>query len=93
MTGVESATFWLNEGMVRLPKGQAGRYQQMAVRNTYIGNVAERLELTPKEMDAYLVKNSISNADHSKLVPAAQLERDEEEFGAQFSLFDLPIAA
>lgn len=93
MAGIESATFWLNEEMVRLPKGQAGRYQQMSVRNTYIGNLAERLGLTPKEMDAYLVKNSISNADHSKLVPAAQLERDEEESGGQFSLFDLPIAA
>lgn len=65
----ESATFWLNEGIVSLPAGHAHRYQEIALRNRYIANLAQRFDLSPDELNRYLVQNSISNAEHEKLLP------------------------
>lgn len=66
-TAAESATFWLNERIVTLPAGHAHRYQEIALRNRYFANLAERFDLaTPAEMNAYLMKNSITNAEHEK---------------------------
>lgn len=65
----ESASFWLNEQIVSLPAGNANRYQEIALRNRYFANLAERLDLSPDEMNRYLVQHSISNAEHEKLLP------------------------
>lgn len=65
----ESAAFWLNEEIVRLPAGQAPRYQEIALRNRYIANLTQRLNLSSGELKSYLVKNSISNAEHESLLP------------------------
>ena len=65
----ESAAFWLNEGIISLPAGHAHRYQEIARRNRYFGNLAERLNLSPSEMKRYLLDNSITNAEHQKLLP------------------------
>jgi DNA sulfur modification protein DndC len=65
----ESATFWLNEGIVSLPAGHAHRYQEISLRNRYFANLAQRLDLSPAEMNRYLVQNSITNAEHEKLLP------------------------
>jgi DNA sulfur modification protein DndC len=65
---IESTRFWLNEGILKLAKGTAGTYQEMAVRGQYFANLAYKLNLTPKELDEYLIKNSISNAEHEKLL-------------------------
>lgn len=79
----ESATFWLNEGIVSLPAGHAHRYQEIALRNRYFANLAQRLDLSPDEMNRYLVQNSISNAEHEELLPP----------DPQFDMFSIPEAA
>ena len=67
----ESATFWLNQAIVRLPTGHAQRYQEIALRNRYIANLAQRFDLSPAEMNSYLMQNSIANVEHEKLLLAA----------------------
>jgi DNA sulfur modification protein DndC len=69
MPASESASFWLNQGIVTLPAGHAHRYQEMALRNRYIANLAERYNLGPVELNEYFRKNSITNAEHQKLIP------------------------
>lgn len=70
MPASESAAFWLNEGIIRLPAGHAHRYQEIALRNRYVANLAERFDLaTPAEIEAYVMKNSITNAEHQRLLP------------------------
>jgi DNA sulfur modification protein DndC len=64
---IESARFWLNEGVVRLPRGMAQRYQDMAKRGQYFSRLALRLNLTPGELDAYLIRNSVSGGEHDDL--------------------------
>ncbi|MFM0125720.1 MULTISPECIES: hypothetical protein [Paraburkholderia] len=65
---LESARFWLNEGMVRLPVGMAQRYQEMAKRGQYFNRLAQRLNLTPDELDLHLIANSISDAAHMAML-------------------------
>ena len=65
----DSASFWLNLGIISLPAGSAYRYQEIALRNRYFANLAERFDLSPAEMNRYLVQNSISNAEHTTLRP------------------------
>jgi len=86
----ESAAFWLNEGIITLPSGHAHRYQEIALRNRYFTNLAERFDLgTPEEMKAYLMKNSIANVEHEKLV----LEVAATAAGRQPDMFAQPLAA
>jgi 3'-phosphoadenosine 5'-phosphosulfate sulfotransferase (PAPS reductase)/FAD synthetase len=61
---IESARFWLNEGIVKLPAGMAQRYQDMAKRGQYFSRLAQRLNFAPPELDAHLVANSISDSEH-----------------------------
>jgi DNA sulfur modification protein DndC len=79
----ESAAFWLNEGIISLPAGHASRYQEIALRNRYFANLAQRFDLSPAEMNRYLVQNSISNAEHEKLLPP----------DPQFDMFSISQAA
>ncbi|KXV03758.1 hypothetical protein CR51_16245 [Caballeronia megalochromosomata] len=65
---IESARFWLNEGIVKLPTGMAQRYQDMAKRGQYFARLAQRLNLTPAELDAHLVSNAISDTEHDALL-------------------------
>jgi DNA sulfur modification protein DndC len=67
---IESARYWLNEAILKLPQGQSQRYQEMAKRGQYFNRVAERLNLTPAEFDRYLVAQAIPDAEHSKLLDA-----------------------
>ena len=71
---IESARFWLNEGIIKLPAGMAGRYQHMAKRAQYFAHLAEKLNLTPAELDLHLQTNSISDQEHSKLLGEMGLE-------------------
>ena len=59
---IESARFWLNETILTLPAGASQRYQEMARRGQYFARLAERLNLTPAELDRHLVENAISDA-------------------------------
>jgi DNA sulfur modification protein DndC len=59
---IESARFWLNETMLTLPTGASQRYQDMATRGQYFARLAERLNLTPAELDQHLIDNAISEA-------------------------------
>ncbi|AET95382.1 hypothetical protein BYI23_E002210 (plasmid) [Burkholderia sp. YI23] len=70
-SAIESARFWLNEEIVKLPSGMAARYQHIAKRGQYFAHLTERLNCTAAELDAYLVKHSISDAEHSKLISEA----------------------
>jgi DNA sulfur modification protein DndC len=79
---IESARYWLNEAILKLPQGQSQRYQEMAKRGQYFNRVAERLNLTPAEFDRYLVAQAIPDAEHSKLLDA----RAPDLFSDLFSL-------
>ncbi|MGF6931253.1 hypothetical protein OKW41_000392 [Paraburkholderia sp. UCT70] len=69
---MESARFWLNEGIVKLPVGMAQRYQEMAKRGQYFSRLAQRLNLTPDELGMHLIANSVSDAQHTAMLkPAA----------------------
>lgn len=85
----ESATFWLNEGIISLPAGHAHRYQEIALRNRYFANLAHRLDMTPMEMYRYLIQNSITNVEHEKLL----LEAAAASSDRQPDLFTKPLAA
>lgn len=81
-SALEGATFLLNEGIVKLPAGMAGRYQHIAKRGQYFARMMEKLNLTPAELDLYLMKHSISEEAHSEIIAA----KTEEE-PAQADLF------
>ncbi|WP_176000338.1 hypothetical protein [Burkholderia vietnamiensis] len=63
-----SARFWLNEGILKLPAGMAQRYQEMAKRGQYFARLAERLNVTPRELDEHLIRNAISDKEHDALL-------------------------
>lgn len=86
---IEGARWWLNQGMVKLPKGQAARYQEIAKRNQFFFNLAAKLDLAPDELNSYLAKNSITNASHEKLLSNAAAAAA----GFQHDMFAQPLAA
>jgi len=67
---MESARFWLNEEVVKLPSGMAARYQHMAKRGQYFCHLMQRLNITPAQLDDHLLRCSISEEDHNKLLAA-----------------------
>ncbi|ANJ76482.1 hypothetical protein PQH03_28670 [Ralstonia insidiosa] len=73
---ISSARFWLNEGILRLPSGMAQRYQEMAKRGQYFTRLAERLNLTPTELDEHLIRNAIGDAEHKMLLSRDDQQRD-----------------
>jgi DNA sulfur modification protein DndC len=74
MDPLESARFWLNEGILKLPAGMSDTYQRMAVRGQYFRHLAQKLNVTPAELDQYLIENSISDAQHSLLINSTAIE-------------------
>lgn len=83
LPAIEGARWWLNEGIVKLPKGQAARYQEIAKRNQYFYNLSSKLNLSPNELNSYLMSHSITNAEHEKLLPP----------DPQFDMFNIPQSA
>lgn len=83
-TAPETTRFLTNEGIVIIPSGMIGRYQYMAQRAQYFTYLYEKLNLTPAELDEYLLNNSITNAEHAALVGEASLIEED-----QLSLFEL----
>lgn len=71
-SAIESARFWLNEEIVKLPSGMASKYQHIAERGQYFARLLERLNVTPAELDAHLMANSISDSEHAKLLVAEE---------------------
>ncbi|WP_254906071.1 hypothetical protein [Paraburkholderia youngii] len=69
--GIESARFWLNETILTLPTGKSQRYQEMAVRGQYFARLAERLNLTPTEMDQYLISHAVKEVQQLDLFSMA----------------------
>ncbi|MGF6658596.1 DNA sulfur modification protein DndC [Paraburkholderia atlantica] len=69
--GIESARFWLNETILTLPTGKSQRYQEMAVRGQYFARLAERLNLTPAEIDQYLISNAVKEVQQLDLFSMA----------------------
>lgn len=85
-SAMESARFWLNQEVIKLPAGMAARYQHMAKRGQYFAHLAERLRLTPVEMNHYLEVNSISDQEHNLLTERA-LEDQRIADDLQLQLF------
>ncbi|WP_246391896.1 hypothetical protein [Paraburkholderia youngii] len=69
--GIESARFWLNETILTLPTGKSQRYQEMAVRGQYFARLAERLNLTPAEVDQYLISHAVKEVQQLDLFSMA----------------------
>lgn len=69
-SAIESARFWLNEGIVTLPQGLLAKYQEMAKRSQYFSRFIDVADLTCAELDAHLMANSITDKDHTALVAA-----------------------
>lgn len=88
-SAIEGARWWLNQGIVKLPKGQAARYQEIAKRNQYFFNLAAKLDLAPDELNSYLMKHSITNAAHEKLLS----DSAAAAAGFQHDMFAQPLAA
>lgn len=63
-----SARFWLSTGTVKLPTGMAARYQHMAKRAQYFAQLVDLRNVTPAELDAHLLSNSISDAQHEEIL-------------------------
>lgn len=61
---------------MRLPSGMAQRYQEMAKRGQYFTRLAERLNLTPTELDEHLIRNAIGDAEHKMLLSRDDQQRD-----------------
>lgn len=96
LTGIESSRWWLNEGIIKFPKGQAYRYQEIAKRNQYLSNLMGKLNLSPCEMERYLLTQSITNAEHEKLLSAAAAvaaAAAADTASRQRDMFDLPLTA
>jgi DNA sulfur modification protein DndC len=74
MDSLESARFWLNEGILKLPEGMSATYQNMAVRGNYFKHLAQKLNFTPAELDQYLIKNGISDSQHNLLANSTSIE-------------------
>ena len=83
-SALDSARFWLNEQVVKLPAGMAARYQHIAKRGQYFANLVDSLNVTPIEMDAHLMANSISDAQHEDILGSIPKPVD-----AQSDLFSL----
>lgn len=65
---IESARFWLDQEIVKLPKGMAARYQEIAKRGQYFASLQQKLNVTPAELDQHLVSHSITTEDHERLL-------------------------
>jgi hypothetical protein len=69
-SAIESARFWLNEGIVTLPGGMVAKYVEMAKRGQYFSRFIDVKNMTPAEVDAHLLAHSISDKEHSELLQA-----------------------
>lgn len=69
-SAIESARFWLNEGIVTLPGGMVAKYVEMAKRGQYFSRFIDVENMTPAEVDAHLLAHSISDKEHSELLQA-----------------------
>lgn len=67
---IDSARFWLNETILTVPTGMAQTYQDMAVRGQYFAHLADKLNITPAEMDRHLIKHAISDTEHDAICAA-----------------------
>lgn len=58
------------------------KYQEMAKRGQYFAHLRDKLNLSPAELDAYLIKNAISDATHEALLVKAEAESQLDLFQA-----------
>lgn len=81
---MDSARFWLNEGIIKIPKGMIGRYQQMAKRGQYFAHLAMSMNITSEELDAHLESISIDDTAHSLLLGEIVPDTGNENQGSLF---------
>jgi len=82
-SGLEGSRFWLNEAILKLPRGMSAKYQHMAKRGQYFSHLMEKLNMAPIELNQYLKANSIPDAAHQAL-----LDKEEAKSYPLLSLFD-----
>jgi len=68
LPAIESTRFWLNEGIVKMPKGMIAKYQHMAKRAQYFAHLVDWLNVVPAELDQYLQEHAISDSEHNVLL-------------------------
>ena len=73
LSGIHGSQFWINEGILTMATGKAGIYQNMAVRGQYFAHLADKLNVSPKELDEHLKRNTISNAEHDLLLATSDM--------------------
>lgn len=73
LTGLDGSRFWINDGILKMAKGKAYLYQNMAVRGQYFAHLQWKLNVTPKELDEHLKRNTISNAEHDLLLATSDM--------------------
>lgn len=84
---IDSARFWLNEGIVTLPAGMAARYQAIAKRGQYFAHLMAHRNLTPMELDEHLQRHAIDDASHERLCAAAHAQAEAAAAARQPDLF------
>lgn len=87
MDGLESSRFWLNQGILRLPKGKAALYNGIAKRHQYFKNLGARLNLAPDELLDHLKSHAITDQEHEALLAALPGAQSDRVNDAQALLF------
>lgn len=73
----ESAKILLNHGLVKLSRGKASDYDELARRSQYWSRLQK--SLGDHDLGDYLQEHSISDADHSRLLEELHQEEEVEE--------------
>lgn len=85
----DSAKFYLNRGMVKLARGKAADYDEMARRAQFWRRMQRDLGMT--DLRSYVRHQSISDAEHSKIV--ATMKADSEAKAAANTLVTMDLFA
>ena len=82
----DSAKILLNHGLVKLGRGKAADYDELARRSQYWTRVQERIG--NEKLSDYLLRNAISEAEHKQLLEQMDaIPQSEPETGQIFDLF------
>ena len=83
----DSAKFYLNRGMVKLARGKAADYDEMARRAQFWRRMQRDLGMT--DLRSYVRHQSISDAEHSKILAAMKAEGEAKAAASSLVTMDL----
>lgn len=82
----DSAKIYLNHGLIKLGRGKAADYDELARRAQYWSRVQRRLG--GDDLGEYLMANAITDAEHKRLLEAlAPAQAEEPQGGQVYDLF------